>query len=188
MPIVEGRADIVPWCQWDTFKLKAGDYVEAGSIFRLFKDCIGGAKPTLDTSLQMESRLPMPQHMNVTHSRVAYGARNLQTDSNWFKDICTSEFYIGCKRYDKSPLTRYYDGPPHGNYEELIAHMTAAKALGLTIQGSNIDYRLGNDPIGHHIFEGQSFFVDLTVHEAFKPVQDFRFVYFLEGVLSRGVC
>lgn len=188
MPIEYGYADILTNVQWDTLRFEAGTRIAPNMSYKLFTKPVAYEKTFLDTSMYRINRLPEPQHMNVTHSQVAFGALNHPDDNAAFRSAAYYEFIIGQKCFDKAPLARFTKELSSVEDFALLAQEAAfAITEGAQLIGNHVEYRIGDNSIGHHILQGQSFGVTLTIDETIIFKQPFKFVFMLEGVLSRSV-
>lgn len=136
--------------------------------------------------MYQSNQFPRPVHKNVTHLQIAFGAFNNYKDMKMFRTHCRYELWIGNKSYDKGPMSRfqYWDNTS----EELQSIIELAKLNDLKFVGNQIDYRIGDNIIGHHIMIDQTFSFELIFDNIkWVPKDDFQMVVMLNGVTSRGV-
>lgn len=184
MTIIEGRIDIIPDIDWDTFEVKAGEY--APIQVDMFTEPISSTKSMLKTSMYISCELPLPQHKNVTHLNIAFSESNNTKDTELFRRYCRYNFLIGQKVYDYGPMSRFQWWNGKSSIDEM---KYLAEALDLKYIGNEIDYRIGDNPIGHHILQGQTFRFELIFDDIqFCPIEDFQMVVFLKGFKAKSVC
>lgn len=183
MPIEYDRADILNWIEWDTFIAKPNMYQDP--TVTLFNKPFHFPDNThLRTSLVMSNVLPSPEHFNVTSLQIAFGDFNDPKDMQLFKTYTRYELWLGSKIYDQGPFSRFLIWNDKIDYELLVK----AKDMGLKFVSNEVEYRIGESLIGHHILQGQFFQFCLHWDEIlFNPVKEFRMVVFLKGVKSRAV-
>lgn len=187
-PIEEGRADIVPWWQYDRLFTSAGTTTAVEYDF--FTTPIGGTKYKQDTNMQQVMQLPQPQHFNVTSLQFYFSSQMLNTDMGKFLDTYYTEFWIGGKVYAEGPLTKFPAGA--GLQGFTTQTNTGSFSNGLPSPLAVVDFRIGDNPIGHHILQGQSFQVKVITNAGFATSSvsgaiGLSLLCVLEGVLSRAV-
>ena len=184
MPILEGRVDIIPDIDWDTYEAKAGEYQP--TRIKLFSKPISRDKSLNKTSMHLANMFPEPIHKNVTNLQVAFAESNHSKDMELFKRYCRYDFRIGSKSYDYGPMSRF-EWWNNSNLS-LSEIKNLADVLGVKFIGNDVEYRIGDNPIGHHILQAQQFFFDLIFDDIeWCPIEDFSMVVFLKGIKARGV-
>ncbi len=184
MPIIYQRCDIIPDIDWDTLELKAG---ESYSGSNLFTEPIGRTKSILKTSMHMSGMFPSPQHKNVQRLQIIWDATNLPEDNLAFKSKCYYYLWIGEKYYDQGPFARFQSWNTGEDLERLLQQVITAKSIGFNVDGSYVNYRLGDNPIGFQILEAQSFRFEIKADSEFKPKGAFKIIVVLDGVKARGI-
>lgn len=190
-PIEEGRADIVPWILYDRLTTAAASTTAVEYDF--FTTPIGGTKFRQDTNLQQVSQLPNPQHFNTLSLQMYFSSRMNPVDIGTFLDTYYLEFWIGDKVYAQGPLSQFPGGA--GIAGATTATNQSVYSNGLPSPGAVIDFRMGENPIGHHILQGQNFFVKVLSNAGFALTASgapanglgLNLLCVLEGVLSRSV-
>jgi hypothetical protein len=187
-PIEEGRADIVPWILYNRLFTSAGSTTAVEYDF--FTTPIGGAVTKQDTNLGQVSTLEQPQHFNTTSLQFYFSSRMLLSDIGNFLDTYYCEFWIGGKVYAEGPLSQF----PGGSGLQGFTTQTNVGAFsnGIPSPLAVVDFRIGDNPIGHHILQGQSFKVKVLTNTGFATsgaggAIGLNLLCVLEGVLSRGV-
>lgn len=186
MPIEEGRADILTWHLWDTLKIPKGVIVKANKSFELFVDPISKDKSWLDTCMTNAGVLPLPQHFNIQSMKPAYAELNNKQDNKLFKDNVVFVLIIGNKVYSCGPMAIFQELPEPENFESFLDSMRIARELGFKVN-SHLSFLIGDDPIGHHILQGQRLKLELVFGKSISFEEDFKLIWFLDGVISRGV-
>lgn len=186
-PIEEGRADIVPWFLYDRQFTAAGSTTAVS--YDYFTTPIGGTKYKQDTNMTQVGILPNPQSFNVTSLRCYFSGQMVIADINKFLDTYYMEFWVGDKEYAEGPLSMFPGGAG-------VAGVTTQTNVGtfsngLPSPGAVMDLRMGNDPIGIYILQGQNFNVKLKTNAGFattaaSPV-GLSLMIVLEGILTRSV-
>ena len=187
-PIEEGRADIVPWILYNRLTTAAGTTTSVEYDF--FTTPQGGAVTKQDTNLSQVSQLSQPQHFNTTSLQFYFSSRMLLIDIGTFLDTYYCEFWIGEKVYAEGPLSQFPGGA--GLQGFTTQTNVGAFSNGLPSPLAVVDFRIGDNPIGHHILQGQTFKVKVITGAGFATQTSagaigFNLLCVLEGVLSRGV-
>lgn len=190
-PIEEGRADIVPWIFYDRLFTSANTVSSVEYDF--FTQPQSGAKFKQDTNLEQVSVLAQPQHFNTTSLQMYFSSQMLVPDIGKFLDTYYLEFWIGNKVYAEGPLSQFPGGS--GLQGFTTQSNTGAFSNGLPSPNAVIDFRIGDNPIGHHILQGQTFKVKVITSAGFTTIATtvnanaigINLLCVLEGVLSRGV-
>lgn len=190
-PIEEGRADIVPWMFYDR-QFTAANTATAVE-YDFFTTPIGGTKFRQDTNMTQVMQLPNPQHFNCTSLQCYFSSQMTSVDIGKFLDTYYMEFWIGDKVYAQGPLSQFPGGAG-------IAGTSTQTSIGVFSNGfpspgATIDFRMGDNPIGHHILQGQSFQVKVLTNAGFTTQATtavataigLNLLIVLEGVLSRSV-
>lgn len=190
-PIEEGRADIVPWVLYDRQTTAANTATAVEYDF--FTTPIGGAKYRQDTNMTQVQQLPNPQHFNATSLQFYFSSRMTSIDIGTMLDTYYCEFWIGDKVYAQGPLSQF----PSGAGIAGVTTNTAQSAFGNGFPSPNavIDFRMGDNPIGHHILQGQNFQVKVLTNAgyttqavtAIASAIGLNLMVVLDGVLSRSV-
>lgn len=187
-PIEEGRADIVPWILYNRLTTAAGTTTSVEYDF--FTTPIGGTTYKQDTNLSQVSTLEQPQHFNTTSLQMYFSSRMLANDIGTFLDTYYCEFWIGGKVYAEGPLSQFPGGSGLAGFTTQTN--VGAFSNGLPSPLAVVDFRIGDNPIGHHILQGQSFKVKVITNAGFATSTNtgaigLNLLCVLEGVLSRGV-
>lgn len=186
-PIEEGRADIVPWVLYDRLFTAASTATPVEYDF--FTTPIGGTKFRQDTNLQQVSQLPNPQHFNCTSLQFYFGSKMVKADIDTFIETYFCEFWIGDKVYAQGPLIEFPGGAG-------LTGVTTQTNVGVFTNGfpspnAVVDFRMGDNPIGHHILQGENFFVKVLTNAGYttaaSPAVGVSLLCVLDGVLSRAV-
>jgi hypothetical protein len=187
-PIEEGRADIVPWILYNRLTTAAGTTTSVEYDF--FTTPQGGSVTKQDTNLSQVSQLSQPQHFNTTSLQFYFSSRMLLNDIGTFLDTYYTEFWIGEKVYAEGPLSQF----PGGSGLQGFTTQTNVGAFsnGVPSPLAVVDFRIGDNPIGHHILQGQTFKVKVITSAGFATATStgaigLNLLCVLEGVLSRGV-
>lgn len=187
-PIEEGRADIVPWILYD--RLTTAANTATAVEYDFFTSPQSGTKTKQDTNMEQVSTLPQPQHFNTTSLQFYFSSRTQTVDIGAFLDTYYCEFWIGTKVYAEGPLSQFPGGSGVVGYGTQTN--TFAISNGLASPMAVVDFRIGDNPIGHHILQGQSFKVKVITAAGFTTSAlsgaiGLNLLCVLEGVLSRGV-
>ena len=187
-PIEEGRADIVPWIFYD--RLFTAANTTTAVEYDFFTQPISGTKFKQDTNLDQVSVLAQPQHFNTTSLQFYFSSRMFAVEIGTLLDTYYCEFWIGNKVYAEGPLSQF----PGGSGLQGFTTQTNVGAFsnGLPSPLAVIDFRIGDNPIGHHILQGQTFKVKVITSAGFTTSNlsgaiGLNLLCVLEGVLSRGV-
>ena len=182
------EVDILIWTLWDTLRISKDTSIKENTVFTLFNEPLGFNKSKLETNLYISELLPQPQHFNCCRTRPMFAALNNKTDNHQFMDNVSYIFWIGDKIYDDGLMIQYQYWDGTTDLKELLEEVIKAKEMDYNICGGFKDYRIGADPIGHHILMNQRFSVTLVIHNKITFKEDFKLTWGLEGMLSRGVC
>lgn len=190
-PIEEGRADIVPWVFYD--RLTTAANTTTAVEYDFFTTPIGGTKFRQDTNLQQVSQLPNPQHFNCTSLQCYFSSQMTSVDIGKMLDTYYLEFWIGDKVYAQGPLSQFPGGAG-------ISGVSTQTSIGVFSNGfpspnAVVDFRMGDNPIGHHILQGQNFFVKVLTNAGYTTQATtavasaigLNLLVVLDGVLSRSV-
>lgn len=185
-PIEEGRADIVPWIFYD--RLFTAANTPTNTEYDFFTQPVSGTKFKQDTNLDQVSVLAQPQHFNTTSLQMYFSSQMLLVDISKMLDTYYLEFWIGNKVYAEGPLSQF----PGGSGLQGFTTQTNIGAFsnGLPSPNAVIDFRIGDNPIGHHILQGQTFKVKVITNAGYTTNSSgvgLSLLCVLEGVLSRGV-
>ena len=190
-PIEEGRADIVPWIFYD--RLFTASNTTTAVEYDFYTNPQSGTKFKQDTNMEQVSVLPQPQHFNTTSLQMYFSSQMLVNDIGKFLDTYYLEFWIGNKVYAEGPLSQFPGGS--GLQGFTTQTNTGAFSNGIPSPLAVVDFRIGDNPIGHHILQGQSFKVKVITSAGFTTTATavnpnaigLSLLCVLEGVLSRGV-
>jgi hypothetical protein len=190
-PIEEGRADIVPWIFYD--RLFTASNTTTAVEYDFFTQPISGTKTKQDTNLDQVSVLAQPQHFNTTSLQMYFSSQMLDLDIGKFLDTYYLEFWIGNKVYAEGPLSQFPGGS--GLQGFTTQTNTGSFSNGIPSPLAVVDFRIGDNPIGHHILQGQTFKVKVITGAGFTTTATsvnpnaigLSLLCVLEGVLSRGV-
>lgn len=190
-PIEEGRADIVPWIWYD--RLFTASSTVTSAEYDFFTQPISGTKFKQDTNMEQVSVLPQPQHFNTTSLQMYFSSQMLDLDMGKFLDTYYLEFWIGNKVYAEGPLSQFPGGS--GLQGFTTQSNTGSFSNGIPSPLAVVDFRIGDNPIGHHILQGQTFKVKVITSTGFTTTATsvnpnaigISLLCVLEGVLSRGV-
>ncbi len=192
-PIDPNKADILPWYLYDEINVPAG--TTTGTEMDFFTVPQGGTQFTTvktkqQTNLQQVSQLEAPRHFNATSLQIVFQGNMLKADMDSALNNFWLEFWIGDKTYAEGPLFKYPGGA--GLYGVSVVSGQASYTNGIANPCAVVDFRMGDNPIGHHILQGQNFKVKI-LGTAFTPTASgsgglgLNFYCILEGILSRGV-
>lgn len=194
-PIEPNKADILPWYLYDKINVAVATAVGVEQVF--FSVPIGGTQNTIvktkvQTNLEQVSVLSAPQHFNVTSLQIYFASDMLKSDiDNTLKNYYL-EFWIGDKVYAQGPLYKF----PGGAGLDGVSVQSGQQTFSNGTQNimAVIDFRMGDNPIGHHILQGQIFKVKMlgntfttTAGTANPAGTGWEVSCILEGILSRGV-
>jgi len=187
-PIEEGRADIVPWVLYD--RLFTNSSTTTAVEYDFFTTPVGGAKYYQDTNLQQVSQLPNPQHFNTLSLQFYFSSQMQVSDIGKFLDTYYCQFWIGDKVYAQGPLSQFPSGAGITGFTTQTN--TFAFTNGFPSPNAVVDFRMGDNPIGHHILQGQNFFVKVLTNAGFTTSSvngaiGLSLLCVLDGVLSRSV-
>ena|ERR1700722_12944444 len=187
-PIEEGRADIVPWLLYDRLFTSAATATSVEYDF--FTTPIGGAKYQQDTNLTQVQQLPNPQHFNCTSLQMYFSSQMIASDIGKFLDTYYLQFWIGDKVYAQGPLSMFPGGGGITGFT--TATNTSIYSNGIPSPHAVVDFRMGDNPIGHHILQGQNFVVKVLTNAGFTTSATsgaigLSLLCVLNGVLSRSV-
>jgi hypothetical protein len=194
-PIDPNKADILPWYLYDEINVAVNTAVGVEQDF--FTVPIGGTqngvvKTKQQTNLEQVSQLSAPQHFNTTSLQVYFASNMLKTDIDSTLNNYWLEFWIGQKIYAEGPLFKFPGGA--GLAGASVQSGQQSWSNGYPSPIAVVDFRMGDNPIGHHILQGQNFKVKIlgttftTVNSTANPAgTGLNFYCILEGILSRGV-
>jgi hypothetical protein len=193
-PIDPNKADILPWVLYDT--LGTAPSTATVTEFDAFTTPISATKPKGMTNLQQVQQLPAPQHFNCTAMKIYFDSQMHLADIQQFISQYYCEFWIGDKVYAQGPIFEF----PQGGGITGYTTATNQQSWGNGFMNPNaiVDFRMGDNPIGHHILQGQNFYVKFLATNVFTTssnsflnanatAQALSFLTVLEGILSRGV-
>lgn len=185
-PIEEGKADVLPWWLYDRLYTSAGS--TTSTEYDFFTTPIGGAKTYVDTNLEQVSRLADPEHFDATALRFYFSSDMVKSDIDTFLNTYWAEFWIGSKAYTRAPLTVFPGGA--GLQGFTTQTNIGGYSNGFPSPGAVVDFRMGDNPIGHHILQGQTFKVKVITSTGFATASGgvgLKLLCILDGILSRGV-
>ncbi len=194
-PIDPNKADILPWYLYDKITVAVATAVGTSQVF--FSVPIGGTqnavvKTKQQTNMEQVSQLPAPQHFNATALEIFFATNMLKTDIDSVLNNYYLEFWIGQKIYAEGPLFKFPGGAGLAGVSQQSGQQTFSN--GVPNPMAVVDFRMGENPIGHHILQGQNFTVKIlgttftTVAGDAEPAgTGLNFWCILEGILSRGV-
>lgn len=190
-PIEEGRADIVPWVLYD--RLTTAANTTSAIEYDFFTTPIGGTKTRQDTNMTQVQQLPNPQHFNCCSLQMYFSSRMTSIDIGTMLDTYYLEFWIGDKIYAQGPLSQFPSGA--GVYGGGTNTAQSAWGNGFPSPNAVIDFRMGDNPIGHHILQGQNFQVKVITAAGYTlqstttiaSAIGLNLLCVLDGVLSRSV-
>lgn len=188
-PIAANSADIVPWWWYD--RLTTAVAVTSATEYDFFTVPIGGTKYKQDTNLEQVSRMNDPQHFNCTALKFYFASNMLKVDIDTLMNTYYMEFWIGGKVYAEGPLQLYPGGAGLSGVSAVSGQTTFTNGVPNPL--AVVDFRMGDNPIGHHILQGQSFKVKVLTNAGFTTATTaaggfgINLMCILEGILSRGV-
>lgn len=187
-PIEEGRADIVPWLFYD--RQTTASNTTTAVEYDFFTTPIGGAKTRQDTNMTQVQTLSQPEHFNCTSLQFYPSSRMFAVDIGTLLDTYYCEFWIGNKIYAQGPISQFPAGA--GLYGATTQTNVGFFTNGMPSPLAVVDFRIGDNPIGHHILQGQSFQVKLISSAGFltnngSGAIGLNLLCVIDGVLSRGV-
>jgi hypothetical protein len=194
-PIAPNTADILPWYLYDEINVAVNTLTLSEMDF--FTVPIGGTqfavtKTKQQTNLEQVSQLPAPQHFNTTALEIYFASNMLKTDIDSTLNNYWLEFWIGQKVYAEGPLFKFPGGAGLAGVSQQSGQQGWSNGYPSPI--AVVDFRMGDNPIGHHILQGQNFKVKIlgtpytTVNSSANPAgTGLNFYCILEGILSRGV-
>lgn len=187
-PIEEGRADIVPWILYD--RLTTAANTTTSVEYDYFTNPQSATKTKQDTNMSQVQTLSQPEHFNCTSLQMFFSPRMVLVDIATFLDTYYLQFVIGTKIYAEGPLSQF----PGGSGLQGVSTQTNVGTFsnGFPSPHAVVDFRIGDNPIGHHILQGQSFKVQVITATGFTTSAaagaiGLNLLCVLEGVLSRGV-
>jgi hypothetical protein len=191
-PIEPNKADILPWYLYDEINVPSG--TTTGTEVDFFSVPIGGTQFTTvktkqQTNLEEVSKLSAPKHFNTTSLQIYFQASMLKADIDSALNNFWLEFWISDKIYAEGPLFKFPGGAGLSGATAVSGQSIWSNGLPSPI--AVVDFRMGDNPIGHHILQGQTFRVKI-LGTAFTPSSatggvGLNFYCILEGILSRGV-
>jgi hypothetical protein len=190
-PIDPNKADILPWYLYDQINVPVG--TTTGTEIDFFTVPQGGTQFTTvktkqQTNLTQVRQLSAPLHFNTTSLQIYFASNMLKADIDSALNNFWLEFWIGDKIYAEAPLFKYPSGAGLSGYSVISGQ--AAWSNGIANPCAVVDFRMGDNPIGHHILQGQNFSVKIlgtAFTPAASPGTGLNFYCILEGILSRGV-
>jgi len=194
-PIEANRADILPWFIYDEINVAVNTAVGTEQDF--FSVPIGGTQNTIvktkeNTNMEEVSKLSAPKHMNVTSLQIHFASNMLKTDIDSVMNNYWLEFWITDKIYAEGPLFKFPGGSGLAGTSQQSGQQSWQN--GIPNPMAVIDFRMGDNPIGHHILQGQNFKVKIlgttftTVNSSASPAgTGLNFYCILEGIMSRAV-
>lgn len=194
-PIEPNKADILPWYLYDEINVAVNTAVGPEQDF--FSVPIGGTQNTItktkqQTNMEQVSQLPAPQHFNCSALEIFFATNMLKTDIDSVLNNYYLEFWIGQKIYAEGPLFKFPGGAGLSGTSQQSGQQSWSN--GIANPMAIVDFRMGDNPIGHHILQGQNFKVKIlgttftTVNSSANPAgTGLNFWCVLEGILSRGV-
>lgn len=194
-PIDPNKADILPWFQYDEINVAVNTSTTTEMDFFTVpqgQTQFAVVKTKQQTNMQQVMQLPAPQHMNVTSLRLIFASNMLKTDIDSVLNNFYLEFWIGQKIYAEGPIHCFPGGAGLAGVSQQSGQQTFTNGLPNPI--AIVDFRMGDNPIGHHILQGQNFQVKIlgtaftTVNSTATPAgTGLNWWCILEGILSRGV-
>lgn len=190
-PIDPNKADILPWYLYDEINVPVG--TTTGVEMDFFTVPQGGTQFTTvktkqQTNLEEVKKLSAPKHFNSTSLQIYFASNMLKGDIDSTLNNFWLEYWIADKIYAEGPLFKYPGGAGLSGYS--VVSGQAAWSNGIANPCAVVDFRMGDNPIGHHILQGQSFSVKIlgtAFTPAAAPGTGLNFYCILEGILSRGV-
>lgn len=194
-PIEPNKADILPWWLYDEINVAVN--TATGVEMDFFSVPQGGTqfavvKTKQQTNMEEVKKLSAPKHMNVTSLQLVYAPNMLKTDIDSTINNFWLEFWIGDKIYSEGPLFKYPGGSGLSGMSVQSGQQSWTNGIANPMAVN--DFRMGDNPIGHHILQGQSFVVKIlgttftTVNSTANPAgTGLNWWAILEGILSRAV-
>ncbi len=190
-PIAPNKADILPWYLYDEINVPVG--TTTGVEMDFFSVPQGGTQFTTvktkqQTNLEEVKKLSAPKHFNTTSLQIYFASNMLKGDIDSAMNNFWLEFWISDKIYAEGPLFKFPGGAGLSGYSVVSGQATWSN--GIANPCAVVDFRMGDNPIGHHILQGQSFTVKIlgtAFTPAASPGTGLNFYCILEGILSRGV-
>lgn len=194
-PIEPNKADILPWILYDEINVAVN--VAVGVEQDFFTVPQGGTQNSVvktkqQTNMEEVSKLSAPKHFNCTSLQIYFASNMLKTDIDSTLNNYWLEFWISDKIYAEGPLFEFPSGA--GLSGTSVQSGQQSWSNGVPNPMAVVDFRMGDNPIGHHILQGQSFKVKIlgttftTVNSTANPAgTGLNFYCILEGILSRGV-
>lgn len=184
--INEEYLDVIKWSLYDTLSIESGTSFRRTDSIELFSMPQGSEKNWIETNLQIARQLPAPCHFNIESMRPSYAETNSNDANIQFRENIGFNLWIGCKIYSMGPMAMFHDWTSTNDLARLLRLIKAAKQLGFKVT-NNLDFRIGDNPIGHHILQGQQFYLKLVFNRDITFFQDFKLYWFLDGVIARGI-
>jgi hypothetical protein len=189
-PIAPNKADILPWYLYDF--LTTAQAAAASVEYDFFTVPQGGTKTKVQTNLTQVSQLPAPQHFNCTSLQIYFASNMFLTDINSMLNNYYLEFWVGDKIYAEGPLFKYPSGAGLAGVSQTSGQQVFTNGIANCM--AVVDFRMGDNPIGIHILQGQNFKVKILSSASFGSFTatassgtGLNFYCILEGILSRGV-
>lgn len=190
-PIAPDATDILPWWLYDRVVCSAA--TATLTEYRFFSVPIGGIlqgttstiKTKNDTNLEQVSQLTAPQHFNCSALRFIFAPTMALVDIAAFLNNYYCEFWIGQKIYAEGPLHLFPGGA--GIYGVSTQNNVGTFTNGIANCAAVVDFRMGDNPIGHHILQGQTFYVKVIGTSFTESAVAANVQCALDGILSRGV-
>src|SRR6185369_9328402 len=187
-PIEANKADILPWYLYDEINVPSG--TSTGVEMDFFTVPQGGTqfstvKTKQQTNLEEVSKLSAPKHFNTTSLMIYFANNMLLADISSAMNNFWLEFWISDKIYAEGPLFKFPGGAGVSGYTAVSGQ--AAWGNGIANPCAVVDFRMGDNPIGHHILQGQTFKVKIlgtAFTPAATPGNGLNFYCILEGILS----
>ncbi len=190
-PIEPNKADILPWYLYDEINVPTA--TATGVEMDFFTVPQGGTQFTTvktkqQTNLEEVSKLSAPKHFNTTSLQIVFAVNMSLADITSAMNNFWLEFWISDKIYAEGPLFKFPGGSGLAGYSVVSGQQTWTN--GVPNPCAVVDFRMGDNPIGHHILQGQNFKVKI-LGTTFTPTTStgtgLNFYCILEGILSRGV-
>lgn len=189
-PIAPNKADILPWYLYDF--LSTAQAAAALVEYDFFTVPQGGTKTKVQTNLTQVSQLPAPQHFNCTSLQIYFTSNMLKADIDSMLNNYYLEFWVGDKIYAEGPLFKFPAGAGLAGVTQTSGQQTYTNGIPNCM--AVVDFRMGDNPIGIHILQGQNFKVKILSSASFGSFTatagggiGLNFYCILEGILSRGV-
>lgn len=192
-PIEPNKADILPWYLYDEINVPAG--TATGVEIDFFSVPIGGTqfstvKTKQQTNLEEVSKLSAPKHFDTHSLQIYFSSNMLKADIDSALNNFWLEFWISDKIYAEGPLFKFPSGAG-------LSGGTAVSGQSIWTNGfpspvAVVDFRMGDNLIGHHILQGQTFRVKV-LGTTYTPTASgsggtgLNIYCILQGILSRGV-